>query len=359
MYKQECSLVYVKGDIMRYGYCLLGLGLQLSLLTIDGSGDSLPDIESCYALYTNNDQDKDMLTIEQKDAVRNVLINAISTCDFSVEDELSIELSYETDSSLVFYHSKVPSFRKALKKLNPQDQDRREISTKRSIENHLRGAIVPYGRAEKALIQNGFIQLPSSIRRLPVAICQPVVIKQQEAGSCGSRSVVNALALQNLVENNVPISAQNIQYRAQKYEKIHIQNGMTSREQINFARQFKLQHAYVMAILPLDLCNNSQVNKFPFTIIESVDLKLVNIYREAEILENIVTTIRSQRNIIAHFLCHLDGETVRKGHAVVITLIKRASKPTQMVYMDSNNLPIGEHCQAAAYITYLYWQCIA
>ena len=49
----------------------------------------------------------------------------------------------------------------------------------------------------------------------------------------------------------------------------------------------------------------------------------------------------------------------RTGVGVVVSIVKRAGQPTKMIYMDSNNVPIADRSQAAAYICYLYWQCVA
>ena len=343
---------------MQYGLWLLWFYMPCAVLAMDYAETMLPGTENDEVYVISPIQELQMSADEQKDGARQALVYAASRHNVAVEDELSIELGYALDMLPLVHRTKRQFVRKPPRNIEAQEQARREFATKKAIENHLAGGVIFYGHEGKSLIKNGFIQLPYPIRRLPVPVCQPVVIKQEETGTCGSRSVANALALQDLIKKEMPLTSQNIQMMAQKYEKLHVQQGMTSREQINLARKFNVPHMYVMAILPMDPLDMSKANKYPFTVIESVDRNVVNLYHETEVLEAIVQNIRSQKNIIAHFLCHLEGKTSRQGHAVVLSIIKNAGQ-AQIVYMDSNNLPIAEHSQAAAYITYLYWQCIA
>jgi hypothetical protein len=275
------------------------------------------------------------------------------------DEELSIELSYEQDSHPIVHRSKRYNVKYIPAKLDPVEQKRREYATTMAINNHLVGNIVPYGQRLNTVLQAGFMQLPLTIRQLRAPICQPMVIFQREPGTCGSRSVANALSLRDIIANGMSIDSKTIQTMAKKYEVLHTQNGMTSKDQINLAKRFDLHNTYAIAIFPMDPLDNRKSNKYPFTVIESTELPIVDLYHESEILENIVRSIRSQKNIVANFLCHLDGSSARRGHAVVVSIVKREGKTTGMVYMDSNNLPVADRSQVAAYISYLYWQCVA
>ena len=269
----------------------------------------------------------------------------------------SIELSYAENGKPIVH---LPRFRydKVLR-VNPQEQRRREHATQMAINNHLKGQVFLYGQKYPIHMQNGNIALPLSLSKLPVSLTQFQVITQREQGTCGSRSVANALALRDVVAQGLTLDARTIQEAARKYESLHTKNGMTSREQIQLARRFDLHHTYALAFFKNDPIHATKVNPFPFMVIESTDLPLVNLYRETEILEEIVHAIRSQSAISAHFLCHLEGVSAQQAHAVVVSIVKRTGKPTQMIYMDSNNLSVISNSQAAAYICYLYWQCIA
>jgi hypothetical protein len=280
------------------------------------------------------------------------------TQDTYIQSALSIELWYDENDQTIIH---LPRFRYEGKaaRLDPQEQLRREKATKIAIGNHLNGHVLPYGQMYPLFLQNGNILLPPSLYKLSYYMSQLVVIKQREPGTCGSRSVANALALRDAIARGLPLDSHNIQAMAQKYEGLHTQNGTTSRQQIQLARRFDMHHTYAMTILKNDPLDGTKINRFPFTVIESTELPVVNLYNEAEILEDIVRTIRSQHTVVASFLCHLDGGAGKRGHAVVVSIVKKAGSPTRIIYMDSNNLPVVPCSQAAAYICYLYWQCVA
>lgn len=328
-------------------------------LSMNYQADILSDITSDFE-HESRIYYQEPAAVEEDQQERQVLADDIHIRTYEELNEnnvLSIELSYAENSEPIVHR---PRFRyqKAMK-LDPQEQRRREYATKMALENHLVDTIYPYGYRIPTMMQLGYIMMPFSLRKLSEFIKQPQVLNQHELGTCGSRSVANALALSDVLAHGMPLESENIQIMAQKYEKLHTQNGMTSRDQINMARRFDLHNTYALAFFKNDPLDNKKVNPFPFTVIESTELPVVNLYRESEILEEIVRSIRMQKNIVANFLCHLDGSVGQRGHSVVVSIVKRAGNPTQMIYMDSNNLPIIRNSQVAAYICYLYWQCVA
>ena len=240
--------------------------------------------------------------------------------------------------------------------LDPAEQRRREYATKIALEKHLMGALVDYGHTAPGFMPDGSVKLPLSIAKLPVLVSQLTVIKQREPGTCGSRSVANAAALCDLVRHGMSLNSANIQKMAQKYEHIHTKNGLSTKDEIELARSLDLHNTYAIALCQIDPIGKKEINRYPFTVIESTELEMVNLYRESEILEDIVRAIRMEKTIVANFLCHIDGDT---GHGVVVSIVKQEGQPTRMIYMDSNNMPIADHSQAAAYICYLYWQFVA
>ena len=71
-------------------------------------------------------------------------------------------------------------------------------------------------------------------------------------------------------------------------------------------------------------------------------------------------TIRNSSNITAHFVCALKPITAYDtGHWVLISIIKQKDTKPKMIYMDSCNVPLEQEPQSQAYLSYLYWQCIA
>ena len=255
---------------------------------------------------------------------------------------LAVQLSYEEDGHAVIHRTRRPEFFQAPQRLDPVEQRRREHATKMAIENHIMGRIVAYGPAMPTMLPGGLVQLPPSIREtFPARFAQPAVIRQHAPGTCGSRSVANAAALRDLVARGLPVDAKNIQATAQKYERLHTRNDLSSTDQINLARTLDLHNTYAIGFFQMDPLDKKRINRYPFTVIESSELPMVNLYQESEILENIVRLIRTQKNITANFLCHLDGAAGQAGHGVVVSIVKRAGQPTRMVYMDSNNMPVA------------------
>lgn len=208
-------------------------------------------------------------------------------------------------------------------------------------------------------LKDGSFKLPASITSLPVYSYQFKVVRQKEQGSCGSRSVANALAIQDVFMRGLELNSANVRAESLKYEHFHIKNGTTTREEIELAQKNGLKNAFCLNLLENDPINSGYLNKYPFTVIDSCQWGQINLYEETKILEKINKLIRSAKTIIVHFLCHLDSQDPFAGHCVVISVIKHEGMPTRMIYMDSNNIPLTDHCQATAYMEYVYLQFIA
>lgn len=98
-------------------------------------------------------------------------------------------------------------------------QAARERATHRASK-YLQGVLY-YNPMSPFFLNDGSIQVPASLRAFPIPVMQLCVIKQREPGTCGSRSVTNALALEELVYKGLPLTSKNLQSMSKKYEYLH------------------------------------------------------------------------------------------------------------------------------------------
>ncbi len=360
MYVTCSAMDYRRGNSLQDEYDedvarAVELSVQDQRFARSAEAQMIADYELALQLHL---QDEDSQEYRQS-APQVATVPTSAQQELDADYALALELSMQ-DGQPVFHRSIRPRMGyQEQRRLDPLEQRRREQATKIAIHNHLTGPIVPYGSHGMFVRPDQNLQMPSLIRTLPVPVIQLSVLRQHEAGTCGSRSVANALALRDLLAKGLTVTSGNIQSMAKKYEYLHVKSNVSSREQIELARHFGLTHTYVLGIYQMDPIHGKQINRYPFTVIDSTEIGAVNLYQESEVLEDIVKTIRENKTITAHFLCHLDGQNRQAGHSVVISIVKAKGQPTRIIYMDSNNAPITDHCQAAAYICYLYWQCIA
>jgi hypothetical protein len=358
----NCRLSRVLGMIVLALFCLFCYSFNEGIygdvrieITENYDDFHLPDIMSCSELEIpdNVEQIDTILGRRQTD-----YIHMRAQENFIGYDILSVEINYAENDKPIIYLPRFRFDRKSLS-LNPQGQSCREYATKMAIDNHLSGYVFPYGQRYHLFMNNGNIVLPYILSKLPVQMSHIQGPVQREMETCGSCSVANALALCDAIVNGLPLESTIIQTLSQRYGELRTQKCMTSKEQIALARSFGLSHTYVLTFFKNDLLDSTKMNRFPFSVIESTEYPVINLYRGSEVLEEIVGTIRSQTNITAHFLCHLGAWQDNKGHVALVSIVKRSGEQTKMIYMDSNNLPVGTNSLAAAYICYLYWQCIA
>ncbi len=275
-----------------------------------------------------------------------------------LDTDCAIALDVYTHDGIQYIYRTVKPHAYTKSKPDAAVQAARERATQRA-STYLQGVLY-YNPMSPFFLNDGSIQVPASLRNLPIPVVQLCVLQQREPGTCGSRSVTNALALEELVSKGLPITSKNIQYMSKKYEYVHTKNGLTMSDQLILASSLGLRTMYSLIYLKNDpLYNSQKLNKYPFTIIGTTKLGLVNLYQESQVIEEMVHTIAASKNIVAHFMCFLEGKKTNVGHSVCISLVKRAGYRPCIVYMDSNNGAIAEQSLVSAYISYLYWQCLA
>lgn len=205
-------------------------------------------------------------------------------------------------------------------------------------------------------LSDGSVRLPATLQTLPVDLKQLQVIRQYEPGSCGSRCIANALAIQQAVQTDKAINSQNIRMLSQKHEHLHKGcHSMKSTQQMKLGHDYGLKNCYCIGLDNQIMCKSALPSQF--IIFDSTDYGTTNLYQESELHESIIHNFRTNNNCTAHFICHLG--TKQGGHGVLVSLVKKAGQPTKMFYMDSNNIPLLDNNQATAYIKYLFWSLVA
>lgn len=245
-------------------------------------------------------------------------------------------------------------------------QERTEHAKNMAITRH----VGPGSRADKGYrtrhsgkSNDGCWPVPGELSKelSEIDLCYYESIQQpQSENTCGSRSLANALAISDAVEND-RLNPQVVKKCAASYNWMHANDNLTNVDIIEKAQEHELENVYVIDYLTKDLCKRNRKKANPFTIISSTDHdEMVCGANEGRINDEIIKKIRSNQNITAHFICFLEpiaDDAI--AHAVLVSLIKQKGKKPSLIYMDSCNTPLKQEWQAAAYMSYIYWQCIA
>jgi hypothetical protein len=242
--------------------------------------------------------------------------------------------------------------------------------TSRAKKMAIEGHIKPAGRRmyglrskhEKAS-KNGLWPLPQNIaKELNQVDLYYVesVMQPEDSGTCGSRCIANALGISDTLEQG-DISARAIYEQSLTYDYLHKRNNMSNSVVAKMAASMHLDHVHTLGYYEYDCFNSNQLKKNPFTCTGSTKYGFsVNLYEEETIQQKIIRTIRNIPDTIVHFICALQPITnYDSGHWVLISIIKRHDQKPAMIYMDSCNIPLEQEPQSQAYLSYLYWQCIA
>jgi hypothetical protein len=184
------------------------------------------------------------------------------------------------------------------------------------------------------------LPLPGTLQNLPGVDIHQIKVTQQGPDQCGSRSVANALAIQDLVNGHQLLTSANIRSTAAEYNRILLSHVVEDDTVRNMAQANHLFNAHIMSRAPKHMHGPF----IPF-IVQSVDT-----YEGS--LDDVVFELRTEQTITAHFICNTGG------HWVVISIIKQKGVVPAILYMDSCNSQLEDDSIAAEYIRYLYEICI-
>jgi hypothetical protein len=179
------------------------------------------------------------------------------------------------------------------------------------------------------------LPLPKSLTSLPHVMVHHIKVTQQTGCQCGSRSVANALAVQDLVCAGQPLTAGNIRSKASCYDRILINRVIDDYELVQLALKNKLHNAHIVCKNPV--FKDAALWPYIVTSIETWDNSL----------EAITTAIKNESNILMQLICNTGG------HWVLLSIIKHEGQKPQILYMDSCNGQLQDSSFITAYTKYL------
>jgi len=185
------------------------------------------------------------------------------------------------------------------------------------------------------------LPLPMSLRRLAGVSIHHIVVTMQGSSQCGSRSVANALAVQDVIMSGQSLNSSTIRAQASQYDRILINHILEWAEVANLARRNNLFNAHIMARIPKEQTEAV----YPY-VVYSTD-------GQEHSLDDLAASLLTHETMTAHVICNTGG------HWVLITIIKQEGHAPQMLYMDSCNGILQDDSAATAYICYLYNTCLA
>jgi len=187
---------------------------------------------------------------------------------------------------------------------------------------------------------SGEMPLPMSLKRLEGISIHHIVVTQQGSNQCGSRSVANALAIQDLIMSGQSLNSSTIKAQASQYDRILINHTLEWFEVANLAHRNNLFNAHIMARIP----QKQKEAVYPY-VIYSTD-------GQEHSLDDLAASLLTHETMTAHIICNTGG------HWVLVTIIKQEGKIPQMLYMDSGNGKLQDNSVATAFIHFLYNTCL-
>ena len=184
------------------------------------------------------------------------------------------------------------------------------------------------------------LPLPARLQALGNATIIHCRVTQQGSNQCGSRSVANALAVQNIIMSGEALTPANIRAHASHFDGILINRVIEDNVVADLADTHGLENTLIMAKIPKE---QKGVNE-PF-IVYSLDA-------QTHSLDALVENMLTNETMTAHIICNTGG------HWVLVTVIKQAGQKPTILYMDSGNAPLANNSIATDMIQYLYEHCI-
>jgi hypothetical protein len=179
------------------------------------------------------------------------------------------------------------------------------------------------------------LPLPESLRNLRGVQVRHIVVERQGPNQCGSRSVANALAVQDLVMRGEELNSSSIRYCASRYHGILIDRVLEWTEVADLARRNNLYNAHLMGRMPRD-CSSYMIG---------------SVEQNTHSLNELAESLLIEGDMTAHIICNTGG------HWVLVSIIKLSERTPQILYMDSCNGTLHDDSVAVGYIRYLYNLC--
>ncbi len=213
------------------------------------------------------------------------------------------------------------------------------------------------------LSHEGFQAIPESLARLPrvqILYYPSPNLPARAWGCCGTRAIGNALGISDAVASN-SLNPRTVFNNAARHNDLNSHSAVNSDEAVDLALTLNLPELHCLGIVERYA---DRVKPNPFSIFASTRYShpqlghSVNVYTEDRYHAELMQRIRNSDNIVAHFWTSVDRDRP-SDHCVLISIVKRAGHIPKIIYMDSLNVPILDQSKDAAFIHYLYLQCIA
>jgi len=189
--------------------------------------------------------------------------------------------------------------------------------------------------------QNGnydTLPLPKTLSNLQKVSIKHFIANTQSGTQCGSRAIVNALAIQEIMEQQgiESVNQENVQAIAHSLKNIITDAELYHDEVIDLAREKGVKNLHIV-------CFNNEL-KSPYIYGSTRE-------NNKSLKEQIEEIYKSTG--MTHFV-YCSGTADLSGHYTLITLIKNANSTPALIYMDSCNHLLGENCIPTVIIQWLY-----
>ena len=184
------------------------------------------------------------------------------------------------------------------------------------------------------------LPLPASLQALGNVTIIHCRVTQQSGAQCGSRSIANALAIQEIIIAGEELAPANIRAHAARFDHILINNAIDDDMIAALARNNHLFNAHIFAKMPKEQLGAYE----PYT--------MYSLDTQAYSLDELIATILTTQTTAAHLICNTGG------HWVLVSIVKREGQKPTILYMDSCNAPLTDNSVATGMIHYLYKHCI-
>lgn len=215
------------------------------------------------------------------------------------------------------------------------------------------------------LAPNGLDGIPQSLRQLPgvhIYYFPSPDLPRKASGTCGTLAIGNALAIRDAVLSD-SLNPVTIFRNAATHNDLNSNEGTRTEEAVELAIVLHLSDFHCL-MFGERYPKGGRAKDNPFSIIESTNynhpqlIHTVNLTEEDQFQATIFEKIRNSETVCVNFLTCVDRAQMN-DHGVLISIIKQKGRTPIIIYMDCNNEPIRDNSKDAAFIHYLYLQCIA
>lgn len=186
-----------------------------------------------------------------------------------------------------------------------------------------------------------------------------VQARQQSGVSCGYHSLVNARAIENLLQEDRPLSPQEIELLNRNIFKdrglTHIESQLplldTEYENLLPRQNYIYNPDATRFATNIGLKNTYFVKKYAPHVPVRVVRTSADLGNQDNLIPSIKALTKNNSNGIIHVACAL-GDAERGGHWVYIGIVKQINRPAYMVVLDSCNRKINSELESVLHELY-------